>query len=84
MSVTDEEMQHLLAASRTYTLLVLRDGPRMGARTATPVCSPRDLQLRAASHAQLSRVGPALIRGVRPYRPGNTPRPGEHRGSRSR
>ena len=30
MSVTDEEMQQLLAASRTYTLMVLRDGPNMG------------------------------------------------------
>jgi hypothetical protein len=30
MSVTDEEMQELLASSRTYTLMVLRDGPAMG------------------------------------------------------
>ena len=30
MSVTDEDMQQLLAASRTYTLMVLRDGPNMG------------------------------------------------------
>ena len=30
MSVTDDEMDELLAASRTYTLMVLRDGPAMG------------------------------------------------------
>jgi hypothetical protein len=30
MSITDEQMQQLLAASRTYTLMVLRDGPNMG------------------------------------------------------
>ena len=30
MSVTDDEMNQLLAASRTYTLMVLREGPAMG------------------------------------------------------
>ena len=30
MSVTDDEMNQLLAASRSYTLMVLRDGPTMG------------------------------------------------------
>ncbi len=37
MSITDEEMQALLQQSRTYTLVVLKPGPNIGAADARSV-----------------------------------------------